>query len=236
MPIQLVTFPPLLPRIGRGGETARPVSISFQAYYAFPGNGTAPAPFRAISWSNPTIYGEIRMIRSLKLRKGVGVRERAARGFTLLELLVVIAIASILAAMAVPGFVNTLRVYRMRSAVSSITGLISNARYQAIFHGCKTQIVFTASTYTYQISSEQPAYGGQACLTAYSPVTAVLPLMGQGIAINQTVTFTFSPGGNVSSTPAMVPMTMNLSYPGFITSVPSEQITVSTYGNVTVAP
>ena len=111
-----------------------------------------------------------------------------------------------------------------------------SARYQAIFHGCKTQIVFTASTYTYQISSEQPAYGGQACLTAYSPVTAVLPLMGQGIAINQTVTFTFSPGGQRLQHTRHGPMTMNLSYPGFTTSVPSEQITVSTYGNVTVAP
>lgn len=173
---------------------------------------------------------------SFRLRKGASVRARAARGFTLLELLVVIAIASILAAMAVPGFVNTLRVYKMRSAVSSVTGLISNARYQAIFHGCKTQIVFTASSYTYQISSEQPAYGGQACLTAYAPITPVLPITGQNIAINQTVTFTFSPGGNVASTPAMNPMVMTLSYPGFSSTVPNEQITVTTYGNITVTP
>src|SRR6202035_3952421 len=94
-----------------------------------------------------------------------------------------------------PGLGNTLRVFKMRTAVTSVTGLISNARYQAIFHGCKTQIVFTASTYTYQISSEQPAYGGQACLAGYTAVTGVLPLTGQGIALNQTITLTFSPGG-----------------------------------------
>jgi prepilin-type N-terminal cleavage/methylation domain-containing protein len=176
------------------------------------------------------------MTRSFKLRRGVSVRARTARGFTMLELLVVVAIAGILAAMAVPGFVNTMRVYRMRAAVSSITSQISSARYQAIFHGCKTQIVFTASTYTYQISSEQPAYGGQACLTAYSAVSPVLPIMGQGVTINQTVTFTFSPGGFVSSSPAMNPMVMNLTYPGFTGSVTGEQITVSSYGNVTVAP
>ena len=176
------------------------------------------------------------MIRSSKFRKGVSVRARTARGFTLLELLVVIAIASVLAAMAVPVIVNTMRMYRMRSAISSVTGAISSARYQAIFHGCKTQIVFTAGTYSYQISSEQPAYGGQACLAAYAAVGPAVPLMGQGMALNQTVTFTFSPGGGVSSTPAMIPMTMILSYPGFITTVPTETITVSNYGNITVAP
>ena len=176
------------------------------------------------------------MIRSSKFRRGVSVRARTARGFTLLELLVVIAIASVLAAMAVPVIVNTLRVYRMRAAISSVTGAISSARYQAIFHGCKTQIAFTAGTYSYQVSSEQPAYGGQACLTAYANVGGAVPLMGQGVAINQNVTFTFSPGGGVGSTPAMAPMTMTLTYPGFITTVPTEVITVSTYGNVTVAP
>lgn len=176
------------------------------------------------------------MIRSPRLRRGVSVRARAARGFTLLELVVVIAIASILAAMAVPTIVNTLRVYRMRAAVSSVSGAISSARYQAIFHGCKTQIAFTATTYNYQVSSEQPAYGGQACLAAYANVGPVTPLMGQGVAINQNVTFTFSPGGAVSSTPVMNPMQMTLTYPGFVTSVPTEVITVSTYGNVTVAP
>jgi prepilin-type N-terminal cleavage/methylation domain-containing protein len=176
------------------------------------------------------------MIRSSRLRKGVSVRARAARGFTLLELLVVIAIASVLAAMAVPVIVNTMRMYRMRSAISSVTGAISSARYQAIFHGCKTQIVFTAASYNYQISSEQPAYGGQTCLTAFAAVGPAVPLMGQGMAINQTVTFTFSPGGGVTSTPAMVPMQMILSYPGFITTVPTETITVSNYGNITVAP
>src|ERR1700761_112764 len=104
------------------------------------------------------------MIRSSKIRKGATVRARAARGFTLLELVVVIAIAMILAGMAIPIIGNTMRVYKMRAAVTSVTGAISSARYQAIFHGCKTAIVFTASTYSYQVQSAQPAYGGQACL------------------------------------------------------------------------
>jgi prepilin-type N-terminal cleavage/methylation domain-containing protein len=176
------------------------------------------------------------MIRSRKNRKGVTVRARAARGFTMLELVIVVAIGMILAGMAVPAITNTLRVYKMRSAVTSVTGAISSARYQAIFHGCKTQIVFTASSYSYQVQSEQPAIGGQACLAAFANVDSVVPLMGKGVAINQNITMTFSPGGAVSSTPAMTPISMTLTYPGFTATVPQEVIQVSNYGNITVAP
>jgi prepilin-type N-terminal cleavage/methylation domain-containing protein len=176
------------------------------------------------------------MIRSTQNRKGAMVRAREARGFTLLELVIVVAIGMILAGLATPVIINTLRVYKMRTAITSITGLISNARYQSIFHGCKTQIVFTAAAYTYQISSQQPAYGGQACLAAYAPITGVTPIAGSGIAIDQTVTFTFTPGGAVATTPAMSPIQMKLTYPGFTTTVQQEIIQVSNYGNITVTP
>ncbi len=164
------------------------------------------------------------------------VRARAARGFTLLELVIVVAIGLILAGLAAPAVVNTLRVYKMRAAVTSVTGAISSGRYQAIFHGCKTQIVFTAASYSYQFQSEQPAVGGQACLAAFANVGGAVPLMGNGVAINQNVTMTFSPGGNVSSNPAMNPMQMILTYPGFTGTVPQETIQVSNYGNITVTP
>ena len=67
--------------------------------------------------------------------------------------MIVVAIAMILAAIAVPFIGNTMRVYKMRAAVTSVTSAISSARYQSIFHGCKTQIVFTKSSYSYQIQS-----------------------------------------------------------------------------------
>jgi prepilin-type N-terminal cleavage/methylation domain-containing protein len=176
------------------------------------------------------------MVCRSNITKGAAVRARAARGFTLLELVVVVAIAMILGAMAIPFIMNTLRVYKMRSAITSVTGAISQARYQSIFHGCKTQIVFTKSSYSYQLQSEQPAYGGQACLTAFANLGGSVPLIGQGVTIDQNVTMTFSPGGGVGSTPAMNPIQMVITYPGFTGTVPQETIQVSNYGNITVTP
>jgi hypothetical protein len=56
------------------------------------------------------------------------------------------------------------------------------------------------------------------------------------MALNQNVTLTFTPGGAVGSTPAMTPIQMILTYPGFTSTVPTETIQVSNYGNITVTP
>jgi Tfp pilus assembly protein FimT len=176
------------------------------------------------------------MIRSIQIRKGAKVRARATRGFTLLELVIVILIGMLIAGIAIPSITNTLRVYRMRTAVTSVASAISSTRYNAIFHGCKTQVVFSKATYTYQVQSQAPALGGTTCATAYSNVNGAIPLMGQGVALSADITLIFSPGGGVNSTPAATPITMTLTYPGFLTTVPQEVVTVSTYGNVTAAP
>jgi prepilin-type N-terminal cleavage/methylation domain-containing protein len=151
-------------------------------------------------------------------------RARASRGFTLLELVLVVAVGMILSAIAIPIIGNTMRVYAMRSAVSSLTGAISSSRYQAIFHGCKSQVVISHATYSYQVQSEAPAFGAApGCAAAFTNVGADL-------------TLTFSPGGSVISNPVASPITLTLTYPGFTTTVPAETITVSNYGNITVAP
>jgi prepilin-type N-terminal cleavage/methylation domain-containing protein len=164
------------------------------------------------------------------------VRKQVSRGFTLLELVVVVAIGMLLAAMAVPAITNVSRVYAMRAAVSSLTGAISSSRFQAIFHGCASQVVITKATYSYQLQSEAPAFGGQACAAVFTNVGGPINLMGRGVALNSDITLTFRPGGSVTSNPAAAPITLTLTYPGFVATVPTEVITVSNYGNVTVAP
>ncbi len=164
-------------------------------------------------------------------------RARASRGFTLLELVLVVAVGMILSAIAIPIIGNTMRVYAMRSAVSSLTGAISSSRYQAIFHGCKSQVVISHATYSYQVQSEAPAFGAApGCAAAFTNVGTAIPLMGRGVALGADLTLTFSPGGSVISNPVASPITLTLTYPGFTTTVPAETITVSNYGNVTVAP
>ncbi len=167
----------------------------------------------------------------------VRFRGRRSRGFTLLELVLVLAIGMILAAMAVPVISNTMRVYAMRSAISSLTGAISSSRYQAIFHGCKSQVVISHTTYSYQVQSEAPAFGAApTCAAAFTNLGPAIPLMGRGVALSADLTLTFSPGGSVVANPAATPITLTLTYPGFTTTVPTETITVSNYGNITVAP
>jgi Tfp pilus assembly protein FimT len=176
------------------------------------------------------------MIRSTQIRKGSRVPARTARGFTLMELCIVVAIGMLLAAAAVPMITNTVRIYRMRSAIASVTSAISAARYQSIFTGCKTQLTITKASYNYQFASEAPAITGSTCLAAFANVGSAVPFMGTGVAINQNVTLTFTPGGAVSSVPVQAPLIqIVLTYPGF-SAVPQETVQVSSYGNITVTP
>jgi prepilin-type N-terminal cleavage/methylation domain-containing protein len=176
------------------------------------------------------------MVRSSKTTKGTTVRSRAARGFTILELVIVVAIGLILAGLAVPFIGNALRLYKMRSAIASIQSAISAARYQSIFTGCKTQISISKANYNYQFASQAPAVTGSACLAGFVNVGGPVPFMGNGVAINQDVVLTFTPGGAVSSVPVQAPLiNIVLTYPGFA-AVPQETVQVSSYGNITVTP
>ena len=160
-------------------------------------------------------------------------RRRSERGFSLIELMFVVVIVVIMTAMAVPLVNNTVSYFRMRGAVSAVTGAIQSTRYQAIFQGCPYQIVFTAATNTYQVQNQCPAGGAfvNACIPA--TITACpIPLAGTGspLTLNADITMTFSPGGKITS--ATSPMVMVITYGG----KPPETVTVSSYGSINVTP
>ena len=158
---------------------------------------------------------------------------RSARGFSLIELMFVVVIVVIMTAMAVPLVNNTVSYFRMRGAVSAVTGAIQSTRYQAIFQGCPYQIVFTKATNTYQVQNQCPAGGAFAnvCIPASATVCPI-PLAGTGspLTLNADITMTFSPGGKITS--ATSPMVMVITYGG----KPPETVTVSSYGSINVTP
>ena len=159
---------------------------------------------------------------------------RTARGFSLVEMVIVVAIAMVVMAIAVPGIRRSLQYYSLRSGVTSLTGAIQSARYNAIFHGCKYQVVFASATKTYTVANQNPAPGGTACNAAFSAPGAALPLMGRGVTLGSDVTMQFSPNGQIITVPAATPMQITMSYTS--SGLVPETITVSPYGRITVYP
>ncbi len=154
---------------------------------------------------------------------------QASAGFTLLELIVVVAIILIMTAIAFPLLQSSMAAFRLRGAVSSITGVIQSTRYQAIMQGIPYQVVFDATGKTYQIKNQPGASFVNVCSPS-SITSCPVPLSGSGstvITLDASKTLTFSPGGKV--TPATI---MKITYPG----KPVETITVSSYGNINVTP
>jgi prepilin-type N-terminal cleavage/methylation domain-containing protein len=155
-------------------------------------------------------------------------RASSQRGFSLIEIVVVVSIALVLAAIAIPVMTRSLQYFRFRSAVSSVTGAIQSAKYQAVFQGCPFQVAFVAGTYTYQILGEnkQPA-PATGCVAGFVARTNALPLSGSGVTLTANSTLQFSPSGKVTSPVGLMTMTL--------TSAPqTATITISNFGNVNV--
>src|ERR1700758_1309497 len=75
-------------------------------------------------------------------------------GFSLIEMVLVVAIGIITTVIALPLVNNIMSAYRLRSAVSSVTGFIQSARYQAISSGYAYQVVLNKAASTIQIQSD----------------------------------------------------------------------------------
>jgi Tfp pilus assembly protein PilE len=69
---------------------------------------------------------------------------------------VVVAMAGVLAAIAVPAFMNSMNSYRLSSAVAASAGAIQSSRFQAIMHGYQDRRTSTRLILMYQICSMVP--------------------------------------------------------------------------------
>ncbi|HKD83090.1 MAG TPA: GspH/FimT family pseudopilin [Candidatus Angelobacter sp.] len=154
-----------------------------------------------------------------------GRQHKSVRGFTLIELLVTVAIGIIVAAMAVPTVNYVLSTYRLRAAVSSVTGAIQTTRYQAIQAGYAYQVLFSQTNKTFQVQSDPNRTG------TFANVGNAIPLAGTGVPVvlGADTTLQFRPSGLVSATAGST--TITLTY-----GSKTETITVTSYGNVKVTP
>ena len=120
-----------------------------------------------------------------------------AKGTTLLELLVVLAVVGVLFAMAAPNFKNSFSSVHLSSATSAVSGAIQSTRYRAVVSGCQYQIVFSASTITYQLTSQALTGTPASCQTteSFTNVGATVPWSGNGngITLQASTTLQFQP-------------------------------------------
>jgi Tfp pilus assembly protein FimT len=147
-----------------------------------------------------------------------------------MELLATVSVILVLTAIAVPVMKNVMASYRLKSAVTNVSGAIQSTRYQAIYQGYSYQVVFDPSAKTFQVQSKPltaASFGNVGSATYWAESS-------QQVSLNAATTLTFSPGGKVTlnNGAAACPCTMTLTYPGKTPEV----ITVSAYGNINVTP
>lgn len=152
-------------------------------------------------------------------------------GFSLIEMVLVTAILLITVVMALPLLNNIMSTYRLNSAVSSVTGFIQSARYQALSSGYGYQVVFNKAASTIQIQSDPNRINTYTNLCVPAAASCPIPISGSGIPVvlGADTTLQFRPSGIVTATTGST--TLTLAYGG-----KTETITVSSYGNVKVTP
>ncbi|MGZ4829364.1 MAG: GspH/FimT family protein [Candidatus Angelobacter sp.] len=133
--------------------------------------------------------------------------------------------------MAVPLVSNVMGTYRLRSAVSSVTGVIQTARYQAISSGYAYQLVLNKTASTFQVQNDPNRTGTFTNYCVPAALSCAIPLSNSAIPVvlGADTTLQFRPSGIVTATAGST--TLTLTYGGKV-----ETITVSSYGNVKVTP
>lgn len=173
---------------------------------------------------------------SKQVRAGEGSlnedRRRHVRGFSMIELMITVVIIVVCSVIALPIINSVMGAYRLRSAVSSVTGLIQTARYQAISSGYAYQVVLSKTASTFQVQSNPTWPTGtfsNYCVPAAASCPVPLSNSGIQVILGADTTLQFRPSGMVTAIVGSTNLTLTY-------GSKTENIAVSTYGNIKVTP
>lgn len=169
----------------------------------------------------------MRLLLHIAGQRDRGPRRNTTAGFSLLELTMTLAVGIVLAALAIPAVRSSVQYFRVRSAVSSVTGAVQSTRYRAIFDGCPYSLSFSKTANTFQVASE--AVTSSSCAATFTNVGTAVPFGSTAVTLNQNVTLQFKPSGYVQATTGTT--TFTLTY-----GSTQKTVSVSSYGNVNVTP
>jgi type IV fimbrial biogenesis protein FimT len=119
---------------------------------------------------------------------------RAHRGFTLIEAMVVIAIASILVAVAVPGFRDVLAKRRVEGVVSELMTDLQYARSEAVARNAGVRITLGSGCYTVHLDSATSASCTNAAGSSVNPPSALI----KGVQLPSTAVVSMAAAGSVT--------------------------------------
>ena len=156
--------------------------------------------------------------------------------------MVVVAVIGVILSMSLPSIQNTILVYRLGAAASSVAAAIQQNRYQSVMIGCPYTVAFTAGSTTYEVQTQAITQASStappACATSFTDVTPGPAIIswtsGTGVSLSPSTTFTFTANGIVSATQGGSNCAMPCSFKVSNTQGATRTILVSGVGNVKV--
>lgn len=113
--------------------------------------------------------------------------KRTQRGFSLLELLIVVGIVLVIAAMATPSLLNTVRRYQLESSARNAASVVMRARYEAIRLNQRVSTLYVAPAGNnpafFGVDEENPPDGILQATEPQMPLSTAVRMVGPGFGV-----------------------------------------------------